>query len=165
MKTLTACLILLTISIPFLLSCSAEKVAKGGDTVKIHYTGKLEDGTVFDSSRDREPFELTLGSGSTIPGFENGIIGMALGDTKTITIPPEEAYGPRRDDLVMTISKDEFPSDITPSVGQQLQMRHPSGNVMNVTITDVMQDSVTLDANHALAGKTLIFEVELMEIK
>jgi len=165
MKTLTAGLILLTISIPFLLSCSAEKVTKGGDTVKVHYTGKLEDGTIFDSSRDREPLELTLGSGSTIPGFENGIIGMALGDTKTITIPPEEAYGPKRDDLVITISKDEFPSDITPSVGQQLQMRHPSGNVMNVTITDVMQDSVTFDANHPLAGKTLIFEVELMEIK
>jgi len=165
MKTLTAGLILLTISIPFLLSCSSEKVTKGGDTVKVHYTGKLEDGTIFDSSRDREPLELTLGSGSTIPGFENGIIGMALGDTKTITIPPEEAYGPKRDDLVITISKDEFPSDITPSVGQQLQMRHPSGNVMNVTITDVMQDSVTFDANHPLAGKTLIFEVELMEIK
>jgi len=165
MKTLTAGLILMMISIPFLLSCSAETVAKGGDTVIVHYTGKLEDGTTFDSSRDREPFELTLGSGSTIPGFENGIIGMALGDNKTITIPSEEAYGPKRDELIMTISKNEFPSDIVPSVGQQLQMTHPSGNVMNVTITDVMQDSVILDANHPLAGKTLIFEVELMEIK
>lgn len=165
MKTLAAGLILLTISMPFLLSCSAETVAKGGDTVKVHYTGKLEDGTIFDSSRDREPFELTLGSGSTIPGFENGVIGMALRDTKTITIPPEEAYGPKRDELVMTISKDEFPPDVAPSVGQQLQMKHPSGNVINVTIIDVMQDSVTLDTNHPLAGKTLIFEVELMEIK
>ena len=165
MKTLTAGLILLTISMPFLLGCSAEKVAKEGDTVKVHYTGKLEDGTVFDSSREREPFEVTIGSGGAIPGFENGIIGMALGDTKTITILPEEAYGPKRDELVMTISKDEFPPDIEPSVGQQLQMRHPSGNVVNVTIMDVMKDSVTLDANHHLAGKTLIFEVELMEIK
>jgi peptidylprolyl isomerase len=165
MKTLTAGFILMTISMPFLLGCSAETVAKEGDTVKVHYTGKLEDGTVFDSSREREQFELTLGSGGTIPGFENGITGMAVGETKTITIPPEEAYGPKRDELVMTISKDEFPSDVEPSVGQQMQMRHPSGNVVTVTIIDVMQDSVTFDANHPLAGKTLIFEVELMEIK
>jgi len=165
MKTLTTGLILLTISVPFLLGCSAEKVAKEGDTVKVHYTGKLEDGTIFDSSKDREPFEVTIGSGGAIPGFENGIVGMAIGDTKTVTIPPEEAYGPRRDELVMTISKDEFPSDITPSVGQQLQMMHPSGNIVNVTITDVMQDSVAFDANHPMAGKTLIFEIELIEIK
>ena len=165
MKTLTTGVLLLTISILFLLGCSAKKVAKGGDTVKVHYTGKLEDGTIFDSSRDREPFELTIGSGDAIPGFEKSIVGMAIGDTKTITIPPEEAYGPRRDNLVMTVSKDEFPPNITPSVGQQLQMKRANGNIVNVTITDVMQDSVTFDANHPLAGKTLIFEIELVEIK
>ncbi|MFQ6007409.1 MAG: peptidylprolyl isomerase [Candidatus Zixiibacteriota bacterium] len=164
MKTLTTGLVLLTVAIFFLLSCSAERVAKSGDTVKVHYTGKLEDGSVFDSSRDREPFELTIGSGMTIPGFENGIVGMAVGDTITITIPPEEAYGPRREDLVSTISRDQIPPNITPEVGQQLQMQHPSGNIINVTITDVMPDSVTFDANHPLAGKTLIFEIELMEI-
>lgn len=165
MKTLTTGLILLTISMPFLLGCSAEKVAKGGDTVKVHYTGKLEDGTIFDSSRDREPFELTIGSGNAIPGFENGIVGLAIGDTITITIPSEEAYGPRREELVSTISRDQVPPNITPAVGQQLQMQHPSGNIVNVTITDVMQDSVTFDANHPLAGKTLIFEIELIEIR
>jgi peptidylprolyl isomerase len=165
MKTLATGLLLLTISMAFLLGCSPEKVAKGGDTVKVHYTGKLEDGTIFDSSRDRGPFELTIGSGNAIPGFENSIVGMAIGDTKTITITPKEAYGPRRDELVMTVSKDEFPPNITPSVGQQLQMKHPSGNIVSVTITDVMQDSVTFDANHPLAGKTLIFEIELIEIK
>jgi peptidylprolyl isomerase len=164
MKTLTTGLILLTISMPFLLSCSSKRVAKEGDTVKVHYTGKLEDGTIFDSSREREPFELTIGSGMTIPGFENGIVGMAVGDTTTITIPPEEAYGPRRDELVTTISRDQIPPNITPEVGQQLQMQHPNGSIINVTITDVRPDSVTFDANHPLAGKTLIFEIELMEI-
>ena len=164
MKTLTTGLVLLTISMPFLLGCSAEKVAEAGDTVKVHYTGKLEDGSIFDSSRDREPFELTIGSGSTIAGFENGIVGMAVGDTITITIPPEEAYGPKREELVSTISRDQIPPNITPEVGQQLQMQHPSGDIVNVTITDVMPDSVTFDANHPLAGETLIFEIELIEI-
>ncbi len=109
MKTLTTGLILLTISVPFLLGCSAEKVAKEGDTVKVHYTGELEDGTIFDSSRDRELYEVTIGSGGAIPGFENGIVGMAVGDTKTVTITHEEAYVPKRDELVVTVSKDEFP--------------------------------------------------------
>jgi peptidylprolyl isomerase len=164
MKVLTTGLVLVTVAMFFMPGCSAKRVAKSGDTVKVHYTGKLEDGTIFDSSRDREPFELTIGGGMTIPGFENGIVGMAVGDTKTITIPPEEAYGQRRDELVMTISKDQIPPNITPEVGQQLQMQHPSGNIINVTITDVSPDSVTFDANHPLAGKTLIFEIELMEI-
>ncbi len=138
--------------------------AKSGDTVKVHYTGRFEDGTVFDSSREREPFELTLGTGDVIPGFENGIIGMSTGETKTISIPPEEAYGPVRDDLIISVHKENFPENITPTVGQQLQLRQPEGNLINVVITEIDGDNVTLDANHPLAGKTLEFEIELLEI-
>ena len=164
MKTLITDLVLLTTLGAFLLGCSAERVAKSGDKVKVHYTGKLEDGSIFDSSRDREPFELTIGSGSTIPGFESAIVGMAIGDTITITILPVEAYGPKREDLFITIGRDQIPQDMTPVVGQPLQMQDPNGNIVNVTITDVRPDSVSFDANHPLAGKILIFEIELIEI-
>ncbi|HDM10347.1 MAG: peptidylprolyl isomerase [Deltaproteobacteria bacterium] len=138
--------------------------AKSGDTVKVHYTGKLEDGTVFDSSRDRAPLEFTLGDGEVIEGFEKGIVGMAVGTTKTLSIPPEEAYGQRREDLVLFVNKSEFPEHINPSVGQQLQVRQPNGAIIDLVITEMNEDTITLDANHPLAGQTLIFDVELMEI-
>nr|HID59857.1 peptidylprolyl isomerase [Desulfobacterales bacterium] len=138
--------------------------AKNGDVVKVHYTGRLEDGAVFDTSKDRQPIEFTIGNGDVIPGFEKGIIGMEIGDTKTITIPPEEGYGPRREELVVDVRRTDFPEGITPAVGQQLQIRQPSGNFINVVITDMDEDTITLDANHPLAGSTLTFEVELVEI-
>jgi peptidylprolyl isomerase len=138
--------------------------AKSGDKVKVHYTGKFEDGEVFDSSEGREPLEFTLGEGNVIPGFDNGVIGMDLNDKKSITIPPDDAYGQRRDDMVLEVKKTDFPENITPELGQQLQMTNPNGQAVNVVITDVKEETVTLDANHPLAGKTLVFEIELVEI-
>ncbi len=138
--------------------------AKDGDTVKVHYTGKLENGTVFDTSTDRQPLELTLGSGKIIPGFEKGITGMGVGDTKTITVLPEEAYGPSRKELIVDIKKTDLPEDITPAIGKELQVQQKDGNPIEITITDMDEDTVTLDANHPLAGNTLLFEVELVEI-
>ncbi len=137
---------------------------KDGDTVKVHYTGKLENGDVFDSSREKEPFEFTVGNKAVIPGFEKGVVGMGVGDTKTIEIPPEEAYGAKQDELVVVVNKSEFPDDITPSVGQRLQIKQQDGNPVVVTITDLTEDSITLDANHPLAGYTLFFEVEVVDI-
>ncbi|KPK20943.1 MAG: peptidylprolyl isomerase [Nitrospira bacterium SG8_3] len=137
---------------------------KDGDTVKVHYTGKLENGDVFDSSREKEPFEFTVGNKAVIPGFEKGLVGMGVGDTKTIEIPPEEAYGSKQDELVVVVNKSEFPDDITPSVGQRLQIKQQDGNPVVVTITDLTEDSITLDANHPLAGYTLFFEVEVVDI-
>jgi peptidylprolyl isomerase len=137
---------------------------KDGDIVKVHYTGKLENGDVFDSSREKEPFEFTVGNKAVIPGFEKGLVGMGVGDTKTIEIPPEEAYGAKQDELVVVVNKSEFPDDITPSVGQRLQIKQQDGNPVVVTITDLTEDSITLDANHPLAGYTLFFEVEVVDI-
>jgi peptidylprolyl isomerase len=137
---------------------------KDGDTVKVHYTGKLENGDVFDSSREKEPFEFTVGNKAVIPGFEKGVVGMGVGDTKTIEIPPEEAYGTKQDELVVVVNKSEFPDDITPSVGQRLQIKQQDGNPVVVTITDLTEDSITLDANHPLAGYTLFFDVEVVDI-
>lgn len=139
--------------------------AKDGDTVKVHYTGKLEDGTVFDSSKEGEPLELTIGAGNVIEGFEKGVIGMERGDSKTVTVPPEGAYGSVNEELVATVKKENFPENITPAIGEQLQLKQQDGNIVNVTITEVRGDTVTLDANHPLSGKTLIFDIELVEIK
>ncbi len=138
--------------------------AKNGDEVKVHYTGKLDNGTVFDSSTERPPLEFKIGSGSVIPGFEQGVIGMETGDTKTITIPPEEAYGSRREELVIDAKNADFPEHITPSVGLRLQISQPDGNVANVMITEIKEDMVTLDANHPLAGQILTFDIELVAI-
>ena len=137
---------------------------KDGDTVKVHYTGKLENGDVFDSSREREPFEFTLGNKAVIPGFEKGVIGMGVGDTKTIEILPEEAYGAKQDELVVEVQKTELPDDITPTIGQRLQIKQQDGNPFVVSITDLTEVSITLDANHPLAGYTLFFDVELVDI-
>ncbi len=137
---------------------------KNGDTIKIHYKGKLEDGTVFDSSEGREPLEFEVGSGMVIPGFDAGVKDMNIGDKKTIHIPAEEAYGPKQDHLVLEFPKDQFPPDLNPEVGMQLNMSNDKGQVIPVTITKVKEDMVELDANHMLAGKDLIFDLELMEI-
>lgn len=138
---------------------------KDGDTVKVHYTGKLNDGSVFDSSEDREPLEFTLGQGQLIPGFEEAVNGMEQGESTTVTIPSDEAYGERRDDLELEVAKDELPDNIEPEVGMQLQMQQQeSGQAVPVKITNVEDDKVTLDANHPLAGKDLTFDIEVVEI-
>lgn len=138
--------------------------AKQGDTVKVHYTGKLDDGTVFDSSAGRDPLEFTVGSGQLIPGFDAGVIGMSLGESKTVQIPSDEAYGPHHDEMVIVAGRDEFPPEIAPAIGDQLQMRHETGQVIMVTVTEVSDANVILDANHPLAGKDLIFDIELVEV-
>jgi peptidylprolyl isomerase len=138
--------------------------AKTNDLVKVHYTGSLKDGTVFDSSLDRQPLEFKIGHGVIIPGFENGIIGMNEGDTKLISIPPEEAYGTYRDDLVGVIERVRIPNNITPKVGMVLKIRSPEGEMIKVTVKDITETGVTLDMNHPLAGKELIFELNLVEV-
>ncbi len=139
---------------------------KEGDKVKVHYTGTLKDGTQFDSSRDREPLEFTLGEGQLIPGFEKAVIGLSEGESTSVDIPSEEAYGERRDDLEIEVTKEELPGEVEPEVGVQLQVKqNENGRSIPVTITDVTDDKVTLDANHPLAGKDLKFDIELLEIQ
>ena len=134
------------------------------DTVKVHYTGTTDDGVVFDSSREREPLEFTMGQGQLIPGFENAVEGMKVGDSAKVRIPSEEAYGEVRDDMVVDINRSQIPPDINPEVGMVLQMQQPDGSPLNVTIREVNDDSVKLDANHHLAGQALTFDIELVEI-
>lgn len=138
--------------------------AKDGDKVKVHYTGKFKDGEVFDSSVDREPLTFTLGARQLIPGFEKGVLGMEIGQTKSVEVAPGDAYGPYHDRLVSVVKKDQFPKTITPRVGQQLQTQDQSGRPVNVRVTAIKDEDVTLDANHPLAGKTLVFDIELVEI-
>ena len=140
-------------------------MANDGDTVKVHYTGTLEDGTVFDTSREREPLEFTLGEGAIIPGFEETVKGLQVGQTKTAAIPAEEAYGPHHDELVMAVGQDELPEGLNPAVGQQLQLQKTDGETLVVVVTDVSETTITIDANHPLAGKNLTFEIELVEIE
>lgn len=138
--------------------------AKQGDTVKVHYTGKLDDGTVFDSSQERDPLEFTIGTGTIIPGFEQAVIGMAPGESKTEVIPTDRAYGPYLEEMVLQVERQQLPTDIDPEVGQQLQLQHPTGEVIPVVITDVSSSTVTLDANHPLAGEDLTFDIQLVAI-
>ena len=138
--------------------------AKQGDKVRVHYTGKLEDGSVFDSSANRDPLEFTIGSGDLIPGFEEGVIDMDAGEKKNVTITPEQAYGPYRDEMVVEMDRKQFPADIDPEVGQQLKLSQMDGSTCIVMVKKISESSITLDANHPLAGKTLIFEIELLEI-
>lgn len=138
--------------------------AKKGDTVQIHYTGRLEDGTVFDTSRSRHPLQFTLGNSQVIAGFENAITGMNVGESKTAVIPVELAYGARRDDMVVTMKRDQLPPDLDAKVGQRLELTQADDQVMLVTVTGVTESSITLDANHPLAGKALTFDLELIAI-
>ena len=138
--------------------------AKPGDTVKVHYTGKLEDGMVFDSSAEREPMEFIIGEGQIIPGFEEAVIGLEPGNSTTTTVPPEKGYGPRRDELVVSVERAQLPEDMDPQVGQRLQSEQEDGQTIAFTVTETAEESITLDANHPLAGKDLVFEIELVEI-
>jgi len=138
--------------------------AKDGDTVKIHYTGTLTDGTVFDSSKDRDPLEFTIGSQQVIPGFEENVKGMTVGDSKKFTLDPSEAYGERNDQMMVDVERAQMPEDINPEVGMMLQVQGQDGSVSHVTVAEVTEEKVTLDANHPLAGEDLTFEIELTEI-
>jgi peptidylprolyl isomerase len=150
-----------------LMSCnSTAAVAKNGDTVQVNYTGKLADGTVFDSSVGRDPLEFTLGKEEMIPGFEKAVLGMKVGEKKTVTIPSDEAYGPHLDDMVIKVSRDRIHSDNEPAVGQVLTSTAANGQEIRFTIIAISDNgTVTLDANHPLAGKDLTFDIELVTIK
>lgn len=139
--------------------------AKQGDTVKVHYAGRLADGSEFDSSQGAEPLRFTLGQGQVIEGFEQAVIGMKPGEAKTVDIPADEAYGPHQEEMVLKVDRSDLPAELKPEVGQQLQLRQAKGRPVVVTVTEVTDDSVTLDANHPLAGQDLTFDIELVEIE
>jgi peptidylprolyl isomerase len=139
--------------------------AKAGDTVKVHYTGRFNDGTVFDSSVKREPLEFQIGDGRILPAFEQGVVGMEPGDTKRIEVGAEEAYGKRKDQMVRKIPREQFPEDFKPEIGKQIQIPGEGGQNLVVMVVDFDDESITLDANHPLAGHDLSFEIELLEVK
>jgi peptidylprolyl isomerase len=137
--------------------------AKKGDKVKVQYTGKLEDGTVFSSSPHEEPLQFTIGEGQILPGFEQAVIGMNPGESKIVQIAPENAYGPRLEELVVVIAREQLPNEMNPALGERLQIRQTDGQTIAVTVADVSPSTVTLDANHPLAGKDLTFDIRLLE--
>lgn len=138
---------------------------KENDTVRVHYTGKLTDGRVFDSSLEREPLEFTMGKGQLIPGFEKGILDMKVNEKKTVNIPVDEAYGDSRPELIQEVEKNQLPEDITPEVGMGLVSKSPDGQEMNLVVKEVKEESIVVDANHPLAGQDLVFDLEVIEIK
>jgi peptidylprolyl isomerase len=138
--------------------------AKKGDSVQVHYTGKLQDGTVFDTSRTRLPIRFKIGTGQVIAGFENAVTGMLVGESKTVSIPPEEAYGQRRDDRIVTVRRDQLPVNLNVNIGHRIELTQENNQSFLATVTAITHDTITLDANHPLAGKTLTFELELIGI-
>lgn len=140
--------------------------AKAGDTVRVHYEGQLSDGTIFDSSLEREPIEFILGQDTVIPGFEQAVIGMEVGESKDVSIPPEEGFGEYSEDLVVNIEKTILPPDINPELGMQLEVSSEEEEETSrvFTIADIAEDSITLDGNHPLAGAEIAFKIELLEI-
>jgi FKBP-type peptidyl-prolyl cis-trans isomerase 2 len=138
---------------------------KKGQTVRVHYTGKFVDGVTFDSSEGKEPLEFTVGQGQVIPGFDEGVVGMSAGEKKTIEIEPENAYGPVDENARIELPRDQLPQDIEPKEGMRLTMQAPNGQVFYPLIKEVKEDSIILDLNHPLAGKKLIFDVEIIEVK
>lgn len=138
--------------------------AKQGDTIQIHYTGTLDDGTVFDSSEGRDPLAFTLGEGQVIPGFERAALGMEIGETKTTRIESDDAYGDRNDELVLEVPREQLPDGLEVEVGTALQLQQPDGRAVPVTVAALDDATITLDANHPLAGEALTFELTLVEI-
>lgn len=137
---------------------------KKNDTIKVHYTGKLSSGEVFDSSLERDPMEFTVGSGQLIPGFENGVIDMKINEKKTITIPSAEAYGEPRKELIQEVPKDRLPEEIKPEVGMGLVSKTPEGQEIQLVVKEVNDESIVVDGNHPLAGQDLTFEIEVVGI-
>ena len=137
---------------------------KEGDNISLHYTGTLDDGTVFDSSDGREPLSFTVGSGEVIQGFDEGVRGMEVGETRDISIPPDQAYGEYYEELVRVVPRQAFPEGMAPEIGITLELELPSGQSLPVRIIDIEGDEITLDANHLLAGETLNFKIHLVDI-
>ncbi len=138
--------------------------AKQGDTVKVHYTGKLDDNSVFDSSEGRSPLEFTIGEGQVIPGFERAVIGLDEGGSASVRIEPKDAYGAHHDNLVFVVDRGELPDDLNPQLNQRFQMRNDDGQELIMTVTDLSEKEVTFDANHPLAGQALTFDIQLVEV-
>jgi len=139
--------------------------AKQGDTVKVNYTGKLEDGQVFDTTENRDDtLEFTIGEGQVIPGFEEAVLGMTPGESKTTKIAADKGYGPYQDGLVLEVARDKIPPDLNPEVGQHLQIRQDENETMLVKVVDVTENNIKLDANHPLAGEDLTFDIQLVAI-
>lgn len=138
--------------------------ANTGDTVHVHYTGRLDDGTVFDSSEGRDPLAFTVGAGQVVPGFDEAVNGMQVGDSKTVRIGPGDAYGERREDLLLDVPSEQLPEGLEPEVGMELGLRGQDGQTMPVRVAAVGNEAITLDANHPLAGEALTFDVELVDI-
>ena len=138
--------------------------AQNGDTVKVHYTGSLSDGSIFDSSADRAPLEFTVGAHQVVPGFEQAVLGMSLGESKTVHIPADQAYGQRDNRMIIRVPKSQLPPGMKVKLNDQLQMRSGDGRTMNVTVAEINEDDLVLDGNHFLAGKDLTFDIELVEI-
>lgn len=137
--------------------------AKEGDTVKVHYTVKLGDGTVIGSTIDHQPLQFTIGDGQILPGFEQAVIGMNPGESKTIEVPADQAFGPHLDEMVVVIDRTQLPSDFNPKIGDQVQFRQMDGQILTVLVTDVSALNITIDANHPLAGKDLTFDIQFIE--
>jgi len=138
--------------------------AKNGDKVKVHFVGKTEKGEVFATSQGHEPLEFQIGDGSVLPGLEKAIQGMEKGENKIVTLPPQDGFGEQNDSLVLTVERSQFPQDFDPQEGMEMQVPQPDGSVVFFKILKVEGDQVQLDANHPLAGSTIIFELELLEI-
>jgi len=140
-------------------------LAKNGDTITLHFTGRLENGKIFDTSKGSKPLQFTIGSGTMMPGLEKGVMGMRVGDTKTFTVVPEDAYGLRREELVLSIRRDELHQDVNPTIGQPVQLRKPGqSSFFTAYVAEINEETITLDANHPLAGKILNFEVALVAV-
>ncbi|HEY8398962.1 MAG TPA: peptidylprolyl isomerase [Flavihumibacter sp.] len=137
---------------------------QSGDTVKVHYHGRLTDGTTFDSSEGRDPLEFQVGSGMVIAGFDNGVLGMLVGDKKTVHIPVDEAYGPKNPDMIIEFPREQVPADMPLEVGMRLNLNNSQGQVVPVVISEIQEAAIILDANHPLAGEDLVFDIELVEI-
>jgi len=148
----------------YLLEITSIRQAKYGDTVRIHYTGRFPDGTVFATTMNNDALQFSIGRGQVIPGLENAVVGMNPGESRTINTPVASAFGPHRKEMTQTINRDQFPNHLKPMVGQKLQDHQTDGRIIDVMVTDVSESTVTLDANHPLAGKDLIFEIQLLEV-
>jgi len=167
-KICTILLIIVLSGILLVTGCTGKEglaMLKDGNTVKVHYTLKLDDGTIVDTSVEREPLEFTIGAGQMIPGFEEAVRGMQVGQVKTVTIPAEEAYGPYNENMVLVVERDKLPENLNPAVGQRLEKQLENGETAVLVVTDFSDTTITLDANHPLAGKALTFDIELLEIR
>ncbi len=138
--------------------------AKSGDVVRVHYTGRLEDGAIFDTSANRGPLQFTIGEDQVITGFEQAVVGMNPGESKTVEVSADEAYGPHREEMIVAVSREQLPAELEPRVGQRLHIQQEGGRTIPVIVSEVSETSVTLDANHPLAGRDLTFDIQLLEV-